>query len=204
MQLINTQSADSAVSFFLDSSAQRRGMRPNLIAMKKYWFLHEYEGSTTESCPSGLAVRAGWRSVLTQYAWLECVSCAQHSQDCRILPASPTSMRTEWFVRYAGINILRAEILNQASCTLSEYPRLQNVSHVFFSFLFFLRYVVLVSGLCIGEDNADQLALQMFLDLVSGQLGGSQVSCLARLLWNQSVFFVILSVFQPNLLEMMY
>ena len=30
----NTQSADSTVSSFVDSSAQHRGMRPNLIAMK--------------------------------------------------------------------------------------------------------------------------------------------------------------------------
>ena len=31
---IYTQSADSTVSSFVDSSAQHRGMRPNLIAMK--------------------------------------------------------------------------------------------------------------------------------------------------------------------------
>ena len=30
----HTQSADSTVSSFVDSSAQHRGMRPNLIAMK--------------------------------------------------------------------------------------------------------------------------------------------------------------------------
>ena len=32
--LVCIQSADSTVSFFVDSSAQQRGMRPNLIAMK--------------------------------------------------------------------------------------------------------------------------------------------------------------------------
>ena len=31
---VNTQSADSTVSSFVDSSAQHKGMRPNLIAMK--------------------------------------------------------------------------------------------------------------------------------------------------------------------------
>ena len=37
---IYTQSADSTVSSFVDSSAQHRGMRPNLIAMKNNIYIY--------------------------------------------------------------------------------------------------------------------------------------------------------------------
>ena len=42
--------------------------------------------------------------------------------------------------------------------------------------LVFLRYVVLVSGLNIGSSWYDQLSIQSFVDYVTGQLGGPQVS----------------------------
>ena len=34
---------------------------------------------------------------------------------------------------------------------------------------------MMVSGMSVGEDTADQLALQLFLDLVTGQLGSDEV-----------------------------
>lgn len=43
-------------------------------------------------------------------------------------------------------------------------------------FLLFLRYVVLVSGLNMGSSWYDQLSIQSFIDYVTGQLGGPQVS----------------------------
>ncbi|XP_065180584.1 DNA polymerase delta subunit 2-like [Sycon ciliatum] len=38
------------------------------------------------------------------------------------------------------------------------------------------KYVMMVSGMSVGEDTADQLALQLFLDLVTGQLGSDEDS----------------------------
>jgi hypothetical protein len=47
--------------------------------------------------------------------------------------------------------------------------------HVFFS-MFTYRYVALVSGLNFGEKNHVCLQLQMFIDLLTGQLGSIQVN----------------------------
>ena len=38
------------------------------------------------------------------------------------------------------------------------------------------RYVALISGMGIGSDNHNHLALQMFIDLITGQLGSSEVA----------------------------
>ena len=42
-------------------------------------------------------------------------------------------------------------------------------------FLIFLRYVVLVSGLGLGGSRYDALATQMFIDTITGELGGLAV-----------------------------
>lgn len=41
--------------------------------------------------------------------------------------------------------------------------------------LMHFRYVALVSGLGIGTENQNQFALQMFIDLITGQLGSVEV-----------------------------
>ena len=37
------------------------------------------------------------------------------------------------------------------------------------------RYVLLVSGLCLGSPWCDQLSVEMLVDYVTGQLGGGEV-----------------------------
>ena len=37
------------------------------------------------------------------------------------------------------------------------------------------RYVLLVSGLCLGSSWCDQLSVEMLVDYVTGQLGGGKV-----------------------------
>ena len=37
------------------------------------------------------------------------------------------------------------------------------------------RYVAIISGLGIGSQDHNQLALQMFIDLITGQLGSTEV-----------------------------
>ena len=49
-------------------------------------------------------------------------------------------------------------------------------------FLIFLRYVVLVSGLGLGGSRYDALATQMFIDTITGELGGLSVLMIARFL----------------------
>ena len=41
--------------------------------------------------------------------------------------------------------------------------------------LFFIRYVALICGLGFGSESQDLLSLQMFSDLVTGELGSLQV-----------------------------
>ena len=60
-----------------------------------------------------------------------------------------------------------------------DYPIMSYSSFSFIaitSFRLFPRYVVLISGLGIGAADHNPLALQMFVDLITGQLGSSDVS----------------------------
>lgn len=52
------------------------------------------------------------------------------------------------------------------------------IPYINIPFVLSCRYVVLVSGLGFGEKNQDCLQLQMFIDLVTGQLGSVQVTSL--------------------------
>ncbi len=48
---------------------------------------------------------------------------------------------------------------------------------------FFFRYVILISGLGIGASNHNQLALQLFIDLITGHLGSEQVIIFIKLIF---------------------
>ena len=54
-----------------------------------------------------------------------------------------------------------------------------------FLFLHNYRYVAFISGLNFGEQNQDCLQLQMFVDLLTGQLGSIQVN---TAMYNSSSF----------------
>lgn len=45
------------------------------------------------------------------------------------------------------------------------------------------RYVAIISGLNFGDENQDCLQLQMFIDLLTGQLGSTQVKTVTPASW---------------------
>ena len=54
---------------------------------------------------------------------------------------------------------------------------------MYVSFTFY-RYVALISGLNFGQKNQDCLQLQMFVDLLTGQLGSIQVNTIIVCIFN--------------------